>query len=170
MDIDHSFDFKGNYDTVLGLPMKAKTAAEIKSFVKAAGSKPFIVKGVLSVRDAKKCLQAGCAGIVISHHGGHLKYSIPPLMVIEDIVDAVGGKMKIFVDCGITSGFDAYKCMALGADAVSVGRHLMPLLQNGADAVANRIKAMTAELAGVMTATGVHNLHEFDPTVIHRVL
>ena len=134
MDIDHSFDFKGNYDTVLG------------------------------------CLQAGCAGIVISHHGGHLKYSIPPLMVIEDIVDAVGGKMKIFVDCGITSGFDAYKCMALGADAVSVGRHLMPLLQNGADAVANRIKAMTAELAGVMTATGVHNLGEFDPSVIHRVL
>ena len=170
MDIDHSFDFKGNYDTVLGLPMKAKTTAEIKSFVKAAGSKPFIVKGVLSVSDAKKCLQAGCAGIVISHHGGHLKYSIPPLMVIEDIVDAVGGKMKIFVDCGITSGFDAYKCMALGADAVSVGRHLMPLLQNGADAVANRIKAMTAELAGVMTATGVHNLGEFDPSVIHRVI
>ena len=148
MDIDHSFDFKGNYDTVLGLPMKAKTTAEIKSL----------------------CLQAGCAGIVISHHGGHLKYSIPPLMVIEDIVDAVGGKMKIFVDCGITSGFDAYKCMALGADAVSVGRHLMPLLQNGADAVANRIKAMTSELAGVMTATGVHNLGEFDPSVIHRVL
>ena len=71
---------------------------------------------------------------------------------------------------GITSGFDAYKCMALGADAISVGRHLMPFLQNGADAVANRIKAMTSELAGVMTATGVHNLSEFDPSVIHRVL
>ena len=170
MDIDHSFDFKGNYDNVMGLPMKAKTAAEIKSFVKAAGNKPFIVKGVLSVSDAKKCLQAGCAGIVISHHGGHLKYSVPPLMVIEDIVDAVGGKMKIFVDCGITSGFDAYKCMALGADAVSVGRHLMPLLRDGADAVAKRMKEMTSELAGVMTATGVHNLGEFDPTVIHRVL
>ena len=168
MDIDHSFDFKGNYDTVLGLPMKAKTTAEIKSFVKASRL-PFIVKGVLSVSDARKCLEAGCAGIVISHHGGHLKYSIPPLMVIEDIVDAVGGKMKIFVDCGIASGFDAYKCLALGADAVSVGRHLMPLLQQGAEAVANRMKAMTSELAGVMTATGVRNLREMDPTVIHRV-
>ena len=168
MDIDHSFDFKGNYDTVLGLPMKSKTAAEIKSFVKAC-KLPFIVKGVLSVSDAKKCLEAGCAGIVISHHGGHLKYSIPPLMVIEDIVDAVGGKMKIFVDCGIVSGFDAYKCLALGADAVSVGRHLMPLLQQGAEAVANRMKAMTSELAGVMTATGVRNLKEMDPTVIHPV-
>ena len=52
---------------------------------------------------------------------------------------------------------------------VSVGRHLMPLLQQGAEAVANRMKAMTSELAGVMTATGVRNLQEMDPTVIHRV-
>lgn len=169
MDIDHSFDFKGNYDTVLGLPMKPKTTAEMKSFVKASRL-PFIVKGVLSVHDARKCLEAGAAGIVVSHHGGHLKYSIPPLMVLEDILDAVGDKMKVFVDCGIASGFDAYKCLALGADAVSVGRHLMPLLQEGADAVAKRMKAMTAELAGVMSATGVRSLKEMDPTVIHRVL
>ena len=168
MDIDHSFDFKGHYDNVMGLPMKSKTTAEIKSFVKASRL-PFIVKGVLSVSDARKCLEAGAAGIVISHHGGHLKYSIPPLMVIEDIKDAVGDKMKVFVDCGITSGFDAYKCLALGADAVSVGRHLMPLLQKGPEAVADRIKEMTSELAGVMTATGVRNLKEMDPTVIHRV-
>jgi isopentenyl diphosphate isomerase/L-lactate dehydrogenase-like FMN-dependent dehydrogenase len=168
MDIDHSFDFKGHYDNVMGLPMKSKTTAEIKSFVKASRL-PFIVKGVLSVSDARKCLEAGAAGIVISHHGGHLKYSIPPLMVIEDIKDAVGDKMKVFVDCGITSGFDAYKCLALGADAVSVGRHLMPLLQKGAEAVADRMKAMTSELAGAMTATGVRNLKEMDPTVIHRV-
>jgi isopentenyl diphosphate isomerase/L-lactate dehydrogenase-like FMN-dependent dehydrogenase len=168
MDIDHSFDFKGHYDNVMGLPMKAKTTAEIKSFVKASRL-PFIVKGVLSVSDARKCLEAGAAGIVISHHGGHLKYSIPPLMVIEDIKDAVGDKMKVFVDCGVTSGFDAYKCLALGADAVSVGRHLMPLLQKGPEAVAGRMKEMTSELAGVMTATGVRNLKEMDPTVIHRV-
>jgi isopentenyl diphosphate isomerase/L-lactate dehydrogenase-like FMN-dependent dehydrogenase len=168
MDIDHSFDFKGHYDNVMGLPMKAKTTAEIKSFVKASRL-PFIIKGVLSVSDARKCLEAGAAGIVISHHGGHLKYSIPPLMVIEDIKDAVGDKMKIFVDCGIVSGFDAYKCLALGADAVSVGRHLMPLLQKGPEAVASRIKEMTSELAGVMTATGVRSLKEMDPTVIHRV-
>ena len=168
MDIDHSFDFKGHYDNVMGLPMKSKTTAEIKSFIKASRL-PFIIKGVLSVSDARKCLEAGAAGIVISHHGGHLKYSIPPLMVIEDIKDAVGDKMKIFVDCGIVSGFDAYKCLALGADAVSVGRHLMPLLQKGPEAVASRMKEMTSELAGVMTATGVRSLKEMDPTVIHRV-
>ena len=169
MDIDHSFDLKGGYDNVMGLPMKPKTTAEIKSFVKASRV-PFIIKGVLSVSDARKCLDAGVAGIVISHHGGRVKYSIPPLMAIEDIVDAVGGKMKIFVDCGVVSGMDAYKCLALGADAVSVGRHLMPLLRDGADAVAKRIKEMTAELAGVMTATGVRDLKGMDPTVIHRTI
>ena len=87
-----------------------------------------------------------------------------------EIVDAVGRKMKIFVDCGVVSGMDAYKCLALGADAVSVGRHLMPLLREGADATAARIKAMTSELAGVMTCTGVKDLKSMDPTVIHRVI
>ena len=168
MDIDHSFDSKGGHDVVLGVPMRPKTAADIKSFVKAS-SVPFIVKGVLSVSDARKCLDAGVAGIVLSHHGGRVRYSIPPLMALEQIADAVGGKMKIFVDCGIVSGMDAYKCLALGADAVSVGRHLMPLVSQGADAVADRMKAMTAELAGVMAATGVTELKRMDPSVIHPV-
>ena len=86
---------------------------------------------------------------------------------------------------------DAYKCLALGAKAVSVGRHLMPLLKNGrsseshqarldgrvvtdegaangADAVAGRINEMTAELAGIMARTGVSALDKMDATVIHR--
>ena len=52
---------------------------------------------------------------------------------------------------------------------MSVGRHLMPLLREGADATAKRIRAMTAELAGVMAATGVKDLKKMDPTVIHRM-
>jgi len=167
MDIDHSFNSSGGYDVVMGVPLKNETFEELKSFVKAS-SVPFIVKGVLSVSDARKCLDAGVAGIVLSHHGGRVKYSIPPLMALDPILDAVGGKMKIFLDCGVVSGMDAYKCLALGVDAVSVGRHLMPLVQSGADAVAKRIKAMTAELAGVMAATGVKSLDQMDPTVIHR--
>ena len=63
---------------------------------------------------------------------------------------------------------DAYKCLALGATAVSVGRHLMPLLKNGAGAVASRIDEMTAELAGVMARTGVSSLENMDSSIIHR--
>jgi isopentenyl diphosphate isomerase/L-lactate dehydrogenase-like FMN-dependent dehydrogenase len=89
-------------------------------------------------------------------------------MVLPDIISAVGNTIPVFVDCGIISGMDAYKCLALGAKAVSVGRHLMPLLKDGPEAVAQRIKDMTAELAGIMARTGVKSLDDMDPTVIHR--
>ncbi|MBO4729789.1 MAG: alpha-hydroxy-acid oxidizing protein, partial [Spirochaetaceae bacterium] len=167
MDIDHSFDGKCGYDNVLGLPMKAKTAEELKDFVQAA-KVPFIVKGVLSAKDAEKCLKAGAAGIVISHHHGMISYAVPPLMVLGEIKQATGKDIPVFVDCGIESGIDAYKCLALGAAAVSVGRHLMPFLKKGADATAARIMEMNDELAGVMSRTGIASLEKMDSSVIHR--
>lgn len=167
MDTDHAFNSNGGYDDVFGLPMKPKSTAELKEFVQAAGV-PFIVKGVLSPKDAEKCAEAGCAGLVVSHHHGMVQYSVPPLMVMQDIISAAGPDVQVFIDCGIASGMDVYKCLALGAKAVSVGRHLMPLLKNGPEAVAQRIKEMTAELAGIMARTGVATLEDMDPTVIHR--
>ena len=167
MDTDHAFNSNGGYDDVFGLPMKPKSTAELKEFVQAAGV-PFVVKGVLSPKDAEKCAEAGCAGLVVSHHHGMVQYSVPPLMVMQDIISAAGADVQVFIDCGIASGMDVYKCLALGAKAVSVGRHLMPLLKNGPDAVAQRINEMTAELAGIMARTGVATLEDMDPTVIHR--
>jgi len=167
MDIDHAFNAEGGYDNIFGLPMKSKTTEELKEFVEAAGV-PFIVKGVLSPHDAEKCLKAGCAGIVVSHHHGIIQYAVPPLMALPDILSVIDRSIPVFVDCGIESGMDAYKCLALGATAVSVGRHLMPLLKNGAEAVAGRIDEMTAELAGVMARTGVSSLEKMDATIIHR--
>lgn len=167
MDTDHAFNSIGGYDDVFGLPMKSKSVEELSEFVHAAGV-PFVVKGVLSPRDAEKCVKAGCAGLVVSHHHGMVDYSVPPLMVLPEIVKAVGNEIPVFVDCGIVSGMDAYKCLALGAKAVSVGRHLMPLLKDGPEAVAQRIYEMNAELAGIMARTGVKSLDDMDPTVIHR--
>ncbi len=106
--------------------------------------------------------------MVVSHHHGMIQYAVPPLMVLPEILSVTGGSVPVFVDCGIASGRDAYKCRALGATAVSVGRHLMPLLKDGAEAVARRIDEMTAELAGVMARTGVSALDRMDATVIHR--
>lgn len=168
MDIDHSFNANGGYDNVLGLPMKSKSTQELTEFVQAAKI-PFIVKGVLSPRDAEKCLHAGCAGIVISHHHNMMPYSVAPLMVIQDIIDAVKNEIPVFVDCGIESGIDAYKCLALGATAVSVGRHLMPLLKKGSGAVAERMIQMNNELAGIMARTGITSLDKMDKTVIHKI-
>ena len=165
MDIDHAFNSNGGYDNVFGLAMKPKSTEELAEFV-AAAKVPFIVKGVLSPEDAEKSVKAGAAGVVVSHHHGMMQYSVPPLLVLPEILSAVGGSVPVFVDCGIESGMDAYKCLALGAAAVSVGRHLMPLLKQGPEAVAARIKEMTAELAGVMARTGVKSLKDIDPSVI----
>ena len=168
MDIDHAFNGSGDYDNVLGLPMKAKSTEELHDFVQAAGNTPFIIKGVLSTKDAEKCLKAGCSGIQLSHHHGIMNYAVPPLMMLKEILQVTRGEIPVFIDCGIESGMDVYKCLALGATAVSVGRHLMPLLKKGADKTAGRIKEMTGELAATMARTGVHNLKSFDPTVIHQ--
>jgi len=167
MDIDHAFNGSGGYDNVLGLDMKPKSTEELREFVQAAGI-PFIVKGVLSTKDAEKCLKAGCKGIQLSHHHGIMQYAVPPLMMLSEILQVTRGEIPVFIDCGIESGMDVYKCLALGATAVSVGRHLMPLLKEGAEATAARIKEITGELAATMARTGVRDLNSFDPTVIHQ--
>lgn len=168
MDIDHAFTGDGKYDEVFGLPMRSKSMEELRTFVKAS-SVPFIVKGVLSTADAKKCVEAGASGIVVSHHHGIMPYSVPPLMVLPDIIKAVEGKIPVFVDCGIESGIDAYKALALGATAVSVGRELMKPLKQGGNEVARRIQEMTGELAATMARTGCDVLEAIDASVIwHR--
>lgn len=168
MDIDHAFNGNGGYDNVLGLPMKPKTTEELTDFVQAAGNTPFIVKGVLSTKDAEKCLKAGCKGIQLSHHHGIINYAVPPLMMLPEILQVTRGEIPVFIDCGIESGMDVYKCLALGATAVSVGRHLMPFLKEGADKTSDRIKEMTGELAATMARSGIRDLKSFDPTVIHQ--
>ncbi|WP_167958032.1 alpha-hydroxy acid oxidase [Anaerosporobacter faecicola] len=166
MDIDHAFSGNGKYDVVCGLPMHAKSFEEIKEYVERS-SVPFIIKGVLSVQDAEKSVKAGAKGIVVSHHHGIMQYAIPPLMILPEIVKAVDGQIPIFVDCGIESGMDVFKALALGATAVCVGRELMEPLKDGKDAVAKRINEMNLELMSIMARTGAKTLAEIDPSVIH---
>jgi len=169
MDIDHMYDGKGNPDLCMGEQMAVKSSEDLKRYMEVT-SLPFIVKGVLSVRDAAKCAEIDANGIVVSHHNGRMNYAVPPLAVLPEIVREVGDTMPIFVDCGICSGMDAYKALALGATAVSVGTHLIPYIKKGgAESVAARMQEMTAELKGVMASTGVKHMGEFDPTVIHRL-
>lgn len=166
VDIDHAIAWNGEYDNVQNLPMRPKTTEDIKTFVKAS-KVPFIVKGVLSVTDALKCIEAGVSGIVVSHHHGILQYAIPPLKILPEIVKAVDGRMKIFIDCGFESGMDIYKALALGADAVCVGRNLMEPLKEGKAGVTRRINELNRELSTVMARTNVKDLKSFDPSVIH---
>ena len=168
MDIDHAFTGSGDYDDIRGSKMVPKSLTELKSFA-AATNLPFIVKGILSVTDAKKCLDLGAGGIVVSHHHGIMNSAIPPLMILPDIADAIEGKMPIFVDCGIMNGYDVFKALALGADAVCVGRILMDYLkQDGSEGVTRKINSMTSELMGVMARTGFSKIDDIDSSVLRQ--
>lgn len=168
MDVDHAFGANGKYDVVLGEKMKPKSLSEIKEFVKST-KLPFIIKGVLSEQDAYKALEAGAKGIVVSHHHGIMKYVVPPLYVLPKIVKAIDHRIPIFVDCGIMSGMDVFKALALGADAVSVGRVIMePLKKSGSEGVRDQLIKMTEELAGVMARTCSRDLKNIDQAVISQ--
>ena len=168
MDIDHSFDGRGKYDHVLGLPMASKSLEEIKSFIRAT-SLPFIIKGVLSEQDTYKCIEAGARGILVSHHHGIQDYAVPPMMILPKIAKVVNKEVPIFADCGISSGIDVFKTLALGADAVCIGRELMnPLKEEGAAGVCKRMEDMTAELAAVMARTCSPDIRQIDPNIIWR--
>jgi len=77
---------------------------------------PFIIKGVMSAQDAMKSVEAGAGGIVVSHHHAIMDYSKPPLLVLPEILRVVDGKILVFADCGIGSGMDVFKALAVGAE------------------------------------------------------
>jgi isopentenyl diphosphate isomerase/L-lactate dehydrogenase-like FMN-dependent dehydrogenase len=167
VDLDHAFNWKGEYDEIENMPMRPKTLDEVKQFVRAT-KLPFIVKGVLSVQDSRKCLEAGVSGIVVSHHHGIMEFCVPPLMVLPKIAEAVKGRMKIFVDCGIETGHDTFKCLALGADAVCAGRSLLgPLKKDGAEGAKGAFENMTRQLANVMSKTCTANVYHVDPSLVY---
>ena len=166
MDIDHAFNRKGQYDLVHDLQMRPKSLDDIRELVKST-KLPFIIKGILSEQDTYKCLDAGVRGIVVSHHHGHIDYALPPLRVLPAIARIVRKRIPVFVDCGVDRGMDAFKALALGADAVSAGRIIMPPLgEEGAEGVRKLIVEMTEELAGAMAATGSPDIRHIDPSLI----
>lgn len=167
IDIDHVFGKNGHYDIVDGLPLGPVTEYDLAQYVKATRL-PFVAKGVLSVSDALKCQRAGVKAIFVSHHHGRMPFAMPPVAMLPAIRKAVGDDMSIFVDCGIDDGYDAYKALALGADAVSVGRGILPgLLKNGSQGVIDKVNKMNEQLAELMGYTNVVNTHSFKNDILY---
>ncbi len=142
-------------------PAGSKTVDELREIAELA-EKPFILKGIMTVGGAKKALEAGAAGIVVSNHGGRVLDNCPATAeVLPAIADAVGGKMKIFVDGGIRTGMDVFKALAMGADAVLIARPFVTMVYGGgADGVKAYVEKLKAELADTMAMCGAHSLAE----------
>ena len=168
IDIDHVPGTDGKYDVVDGFPLGPVMKTDLEKYVEAT-KLPFVAKGVLSVQDAVKAKDAGCKAIVVSHHHGRIPFGIAPAQILPRIKDALDGSgVAIFADCSIDTGYDAYKLLALGADAISVGRGILgPLLKEGTEGVAKKVVEMNQQLSELMMYTDVRDVHLFDETVLY---
>ena len=142
-------------------PAGSKTVAELREIIEYAGV-PFIIKGIMTVRGARKALEAGAAGIVVSNHGGRVQDGLPATaQVLPAIAKAVKGQMTVLVDGGIRSGLDICKALAMGADGCVLARPYVTMVYGGgAEGVQLLTQKLKSELADTMAMCGVHKLEE----------
>jgi L-lactate dehydrogenase (cytochrome) len=122
----------------------------------------FCLKGIMSVDDAKRALEIGCTGIVLSNHGGRqLDGSRAAFDQLAEIVDAVGDRIDVIMDGGIQRGTHVLKALSLGAKAVGLGRsYLYPLAAAGQAGVERALGLMTAEIQRGMKLMGCKTVKE----------
>ncbi|TXH59755.1 MAG: alpha-hydroxy-acid oxidizing protein, partial [Thiothrix sp.] len=128
----------------------------------AQWGKPFAIKGIMSVADAKHAAEIGASAIMISNHGGRqLDGCAAPLDMLPRIADAVGDRLEIILDGGVQRGSHVLKALALGAKACSIGRaYLFPLAAGGQAGVERALNLFRAEIERDMILMGCASLSD----------
>lgn len=132
---------------------------------------PILIKGIMTPEDSLIALEFGISGIVVSNHGGRQLDCAPATVdVLGSIVRAVSGRCPVFVDGGIRSGTDVFKCLALGAKMVFVGRPILwGLACEGASGVQKVLRILKDELELTMSLSGCAKLEDITSSmVIHE--
>lgn len=139
----------------------SKSVEEMREIIDHA-KMPFIVKGIMTVKGAEKAVEAGADAIVVSNHGGRVQGCCPATAeVLPAIAKAVKGKVKIFVDGGIRSGVDVFKAIAMGADAVLIGRPVVPFIYaEGEEGFKVYMDRIVSQLRDTMTMCGTPTLSD----------
>jgi (S)-mandelate dehydrogenase len=130
-----------------------------------------LIKGVLTAADAERARAVGCDGIVLSNHGGRqLDYCVAAIDVLPEVVAAVGGRLAILIDGGFRRGTDIVKALALGAEAVLLGRAtLYGLGAAGEAGVERALEILTTETDRVLGMLGCNSVSELKPAHVRRV-
>jgi 4-hydroxymandelate oxidase len=120
---------------------------------------PVVVKGILRGDDARACLDAGAAGVIVSNHGGRqLDGAVATAHALPEVVDAVGDDAEVYVDGGVRTGVDVLRALALGARAVLVGRPLIwALAGGGGDGVRDLLDALRVEVEEALALAGARS-------------
>jgi len=158
----------GNYfSTMLDQSMNWKDAEKLCS----QWGGHFALKGIMSVEDAKRAVDIGCSGIMVSNHGGRqLDGSRAPFDQLAEIVDAVGDKIEVILDGGVRRGTHVLKALSLGAKACSFGKgYLFALAAGGQKGVEKILENMKTEINRDMKLMGCKNVGELNRSkLIHR--
>lgn len=131
---------------------------------------PIVLKGILSVADAQRASQAGVEGIVVSNHGGRqVDGAISALDALPPIVQAVGSRLVVLFDSGIRGGADMLKALALGAQAVLLGRpYVYGLALGGEAGVRHVLRSLRNEFELTMRLSGLASLTQLGPDCLQR--
>ncbi|XP_075650625.1 peroxisomal (S)-2-hydroxyacid oxidase GLO3-like isoform X1 [Castanea sativa] len=156
---DASFWWKDNGSNLAAFAKETKDASfcwKDIEWLSTITNMPILIKGLLTREDAIKAVKVGVAGIVVSNHGGRqLDYAPATITVLEEVVQAVGGRIPVFFDGGVRRGTDVFKALALGAQAVLIGRPVIyGLAAKGEYGVRQVIKMLKDELELTMALSG----------------
>jgi (S)-mandelate dehydrogenase len=140
------------------------------AWLRGIWDRKLLIKGVLSVADAERAAALGCDGIILTNHGGRqLDSCVAPFEMVPEISAAVGNRMTVVVDSGFRRGADVVKALALGANAVMIGRAtLYGLTAGGEPGVRRALEILTSEIDRVLGQLGVRSLEELGPHLLRK--
>lgn len=155
---------------LLGQPVEPKSPASIRTLA-GISSLPFIVKGIMSAKEALICAEAGVSGIVVSNHGGRALDGLAGTAdVLPEIAAVVKGKLTILVDGGIRHGEDILKMLALGADAVLIGRPAaIAAIGGGREGVRIYLEQLYQEFSEALIITGTPSVDDISSNIIRTL-
>lgn len=139
-------------------------------WLRSQTSLPILLKGVVHPEDARKAIDHGVDGIVVSNHGGRqLDGGIGTMDALPSVIDAVNEKMSVFLDSGVRRGADVVKALAMGARAVLVGRpYAYAMASHGEAGVRHLIRCLMAEIDLQLALCGLTSIAQIDRALLHE--
>ena len=155
-------------DVTAALEQTTVTWKDLAWIKQAWGDGPVLVKGVLTAEDARRAVDEGMAGVIVSNHGARQLDSVSPtLRALGEVVDAVGDRVEVLVDGGVRRGSDVVKAICLGAKAVLVGRaYAYGLGAAGGPGVARAIEILRTDLIRTLKLLGCPSIAELDRSFV----
>lgn len=147
-----------------------KSKTDLKELISST-KLPFILKGIMNVKDAVMAVEVGAKGIIVSNHGGRvLDEMLGSMDVLEEIADEVKGSISIMVDGGFRNGSDIIKGLAVGADAILIGRPIaIAVVGMGREGASFYIRSLIKELQKAMILTGCQKISDINRDIIKRL-